>query len=128
MRLLKGKGSEEDDRLFAPVLEMAEELNNSQILIVSAPMWNFSFPYVVKQYIDIALQPGIKQSSISKPFFFTFSMIKHSTSKPSIVFKVQKLKQKYFLSIKLIEKHFLVFATWSYSREVLDLTDSYLFD
>ena len=58
MRLLKGNGSDEDDRLFAPVMEMAEELNRAQILIISCPMWNFSFPYVVKQFIDIALQPG----------------------------------------------------------------------
>ncbi len=38
---------------------MAEELNAASVLVVSSPMWNFSFPYVLKQYIDIAVQPGI---------------------------------------------------------------------
>ncbi len=38
---------------------MAEELNAASVLVVSSPMWNFSFPYVLKQYVDIAVQPGI---------------------------------------------------------------------
>ena len=38
---------------------MAEELNSSPLLVISTPMWNFSFPYVLKQYVDIAVQPGI---------------------------------------------------------------------
>lgn len=59
MRLLRGRGSEEDERLFAPVQELAEELNAARVLVVSTPMWNFSFPYVLKQYVDIAVQPGI---------------------------------------------------------------------
>ena len=58
-RLLKGKGSAEDEQVFKPVLEIAEELNTSPILVISSQMWNFSFPYVVKQYVDIAVQPGI---------------------------------------------------------------------
>ena len=41
------------------LLQMAEELNAASVLVVSSPIWNFSFPYVLKQYIDIALQPGI---------------------------------------------------------------------
>lgn len=40
-------------------LQMAEELNRASVLVIASPMWNFSFPYVLKQYVDIAVQPGI---------------------------------------------------------------------
>jgi len=59
MRLIRGKGSREDEDLFRPVHEIAEELNSASLLLISTPMWNFSFPYVLKQYVDIAIQPGI---------------------------------------------------------------------
>ena len=47
--------------------QMAEELNAASLLVVSAPMWNFSFPYVLKQYIDIAVQPGINFTEVPIP-------------------------------------------------------------
>ena len=56
---LQGGGSKEDEDLFQPIEEMAHELNHCRLLIISSPIWNFSFPYVLKQYIDIALQPGV---------------------------------------------------------------------
>jgi len=58
-RLMNGKGSPEDEEHFRPVREIAEELNTADVLVIAAPVWNFSFPYVVKQYMDIAFQPGI---------------------------------------------------------------------
>lgn len=55
----QGRGSKDDEDLFQPIEEMAHELNHCRLLIISSPIWNFSFPYVLKQYIDIALQPGV---------------------------------------------------------------------
>lgn len=59
MRLIHNQGTPEDKALFQPILDMAEELNRADILVIGAPMWNFSVPYILKQYIDISIQPGI---------------------------------------------------------------------
>lgn len=59
MRMLAGKGTAEDLDKFEPVFEMAKEINVVDVLLVSTPMWNYSLPYVLKQYIDIVIQPGI---------------------------------------------------------------------
>lgn len=58
-RLVTGKGSEEDKRIIEPISAIAQELNKYPILVVSTPIWNLSVPYVLKQYLDIAIQPGI---------------------------------------------------------------------
>ncbi len=49
MRLAKGKGTDDDEKLWRPVQEMAEELRTADVLLIASPMWNFSFPYVLKQ-------------------------------------------------------------------------------
>ena len=36
---------------FNPVLEAAESLNTVDIVVIATPMWNYSIPYVLKQYI-----------------------------------------------------------------------------
>ena len=59
LRMLQGHGTEEDERKFAPVLAMAEEINLVDVLLISTPMWNYSVPYHLKHYIDIVIQPGI---------------------------------------------------------------------
>ena len=51
-------GETNDESLFQPIRELAEELNNNNILVISTPMWNLTVPYVLKQYIDIVVQPG----------------------------------------------------------------------
>ena len=51
-------GETNDENLFQPIRELAEELNNNNILVISTPMWNLTVPYVLKQYIDIVVQPG----------------------------------------------------------------------
>ena len=43
---------------IVPILSACEELNQSDVLLISTPMWNFSVPYVLKQYLDTVLQPG----------------------------------------------------------------------
>ena len=51
-------GETDDENLFEPIRALAEELNRNNILVISTPMWNLTVPYVVKQYIDIVVQPG----------------------------------------------------------------------
>ena len=62
-RLMRNVGEKGDENLFAPIRSLAEELNNNNVLVISTPMWNLSVPYVLKQYIDIVIQPGILTSS-----------------------------------------------------------------
>ena len=57
-RLMRAIGETNDENLFQPIRELAEELNNNNILVISTPMWNLTVPYVLKQYIDIVVQPG----------------------------------------------------------------------
>ena len=57
-KIIEGKGTERDFVLFEPIKQMAEELNEHDVLVVSTPMWNMSVPYPLKQYIDIVIQPG----------------------------------------------------------------------
>ena len=57
-RILEEKATEEDHLKFEPVQILAEELNDTDLLILSTPLWNMSLPYIMKQYIDIAIQPG----------------------------------------------------------------------
>ena len=58
-KIMEGKGTERDFALFEPIKQMAEELNEHDVLVISTPMWNMSVPYTLKQYIDIVIQPGI---------------------------------------------------------------------
>ena len=51
-------GEPDDKKLFQPIRELADELNRNNILVISTPMWNLTVPYVLKQYIDIVVQPG----------------------------------------------------------------------
>ena len=55
---MRDLGETNDENLFQPIRELAEELNNNNILVISTPMWNLTVPYVLKQYIDIVVQPG----------------------------------------------------------------------
>jgi FMN-dependent NADH-azoreductase len=50
---LFGKLKEEWEAIIAQI----ERFKSADGYLVSAPMWNFSIPYVLKQYIDIIVQP-----------------------------------------------------------------------
>ena len=58
-KIMDGKGSEQDHETFKPVRTLASELNDTDLLILSTPLWNMALPYLVKQYIDIVIQPGV---------------------------------------------------------------------
>ena len=65
---------------FAPVMTAAEEVNKMDIVLIgihsyliladhgisfsvaATPMWNYSVPYPLKQWIDTVVQPGINFS------------------------------------------------------------------
>jgi len=59
MSILKGSATVNDQELISPVLTAAQNMNLMDLVIVSTPMWNYSVPYVLKQYMDIVVQPGI---------------------------------------------------------------------
>lgn len=44
---------------WAGVVAEIERLRSADKVIVSTPMWNFSIPYRLKQYLDIVCQPGL---------------------------------------------------------------------
>lgn len=44
--------------LWREVEGQIERFLRADVYLVSAPMWNFSIPYVLKQYIDLIVQPG----------------------------------------------------------------------
>ena len=69
MKILQNTASQKDEELFAPVLKAAELINQVDVVLISTPMWNYSVPYPLKQYIDTIVQPGVNfcdedQSSI----------------------------------------------------------------
>ena len=59
MKLLQNEGTKEDEDLFSPVLREAQLINDMDVVLISTPMWNYSVPYPLKQYIDTIVQPGI---------------------------------------------------------------------
>jgi len=59
LNILNGSASKVDEDLFAPVMTAAQAMNLIDVVVVSTPMWNYSVPYVLKQYLDTVVQPGI---------------------------------------------------------------------
>lgn len=51
--------SEQDRRIWAEVVLVIEEFKSADKYVMAVPMWNFSIPYRLKQYIDILVQPGL---------------------------------------------------------------------
>lgn len=59
MRMVSGQDEPSDKVNFEPVERMIKTLFSADKLVVSCPMWNYSIPYVLKQYIDCVVQPGL---------------------------------------------------------------------
>ena len=49
--------SKEDREIWAKVVSVIEEFKSADKYVMAVPMWNFSIPYRLKQYIDILVQP-----------------------------------------------------------------------
>jgi FMN-dependent NADH-azoreductase len=50
--------SQGDKRVWSEVVSVIEEFKSADKYVIAVPMWNFSIPYRLKQYIDILVQPG----------------------------------------------------------------------
>jgi len=67
LSILRGEGTQADEERFAPVLEAAEFINTVDLVVIATPMWNYSIPYTLKQYIDTVVQPGINFNDTEDP-------------------------------------------------------------
>jgi FMN-dependent NADH-azoreductase len=54
----QGKGIEPVGK-WAEILEQIDRLKSADKVLISSPMWNFSIPYCLKQWIDVIVQPGL---------------------------------------------------------------------
>ena len=41
------------------VIDVVNHFKSADFVLISSPMWNFSLPYRLKQYIDVLVQPGL---------------------------------------------------------------------
>ncbi len=42
---------------WAEILQHIDRFKTADLYLISSPMWNFSIPYMLKQYIDLIVQP-----------------------------------------------------------------------
>jgi len=57
--ILHGKShSEEELQAWKNVEKVIEQFTSADKYVIAVPMWNFSIPYRLKQYIDVLVQPG----------------------------------------------------------------------
>ena len=49
--------TKEDQEIWAKIVSVIEEFKSVDKYVMAVPMWNFSIPYRLKQYIDIIVQP-----------------------------------------------------------------------
>lgn len=58
-RILHGEPhTDEESRAWNAVEEEIERFKKADKVVISSPMWNFSIPYRLKQYLDVIVQPG----------------------------------------------------------------------
>lgn len=56
--ITEGKGIAPEGK-WAAVVQEIERLKSADKVLLSSPMWNYSVPYRLKQYIDIVAQPAL---------------------------------------------------------------------
>ena len=57
--ILHGKShSKEELQAWKEVEKVIEQFTSADKYVLAVPMWNFSIPYRLKQYIDLLVQPG----------------------------------------------------------------------
>jgi FMN-dependent NADH-azoreductase len=58
-KIMHGKPhSNEEKRAWEKVVAVIDEFKGADKYVMAVPMWNFSIPYRLKQYIDVIVQPG----------------------------------------------------------------------
>jgi len=50
---------DEAGRAWKRVIRVIDQFKSAELIVLSAPMWNFSIPYRLKDYIDVIVQPGL---------------------------------------------------------------------
>lgn len=66
--MLEGTATAEDIERFADIEDLAASVASAESLVVSVPMWNYGVPWVLKQYFDCVLHPGLSfQETSSGP-------------------------------------------------------------
>jgi FMN-dependent NADH-azoreductase len=50
---------DEAEAAWVPVIEAINHFKKFDAYVLSSPMWNFSVPYRLKQYIDVIVQPSL---------------------------------------------------------------------
>ena len=50
--------SKEELRVWKDIEKVIEQFVSADKYVLAVPMWNFSIPYRLKQYIDVLVQPG----------------------------------------------------------------------
>lgn len=58
--------SAEEKAAWEKVVAVIDEFKSADKYVMAVPMWNFSIPYRLKQYIDITVQPGLTFSMDEK--------------------------------------------------------------
>lgn len=57
--ILHGKSHSPEEKLtWRQIEQVIEQFTSADKYVLAVPMWNFSIPYRLKQYIDILVQPG----------------------------------------------------------------------
>jgi FMN-dependent NADH-azoreductase len=59
-KIMHGKPHDEKDKaVWDRIVETISDFKAADKYVMAVPMWNFSIPYRLKQYLDILLQPGL---------------------------------------------------------------------
>ena len=93
--------SDQEKQAWDKVVAVIEEFKSADKFVIATPMWNFSIPYRLKQYIDIIVQPGLtftvdsagnyKGLVTGKPVFVAYARGgEYPAGSPSEAFDLQK--------------------------------------
>lgn len=59
-KLLQGRPHDEHDRkIWDRIVDLIDDFKAADKYVIATPMWNYSIPYRLKQYIDLIVQPGL---------------------------------------------------------------------
>jgi len=61
--LLGEKLTAEQEAAWDVVKQTIRAFDSADKLVISCPMWNFSIPHALKNYIDVIVQPGLRFSA-----------------------------------------------------------------
>lgn len=57
--MMGGQLDEQTQQSWKKVTDLAEHFISYDLFLITAPMWNFTIPYMLKHYIDVIMQAGI---------------------------------------------------------------------